>query len=137
MQRDSLNGGGYGGGASVPPRLGDKQPSFSPQPEQEGLTLRDYLSVLWRRKWIILLVVVVATASAFYFSYRQLNVYEANADLIYEKPLDISNPLTGQGYTDPNERSLELQSVGSMLASPNMPVSYTHLRAHETRHDIV
>ena len=120
MQRDSLNGGGYGGGASVPPRLGDEQPSFTPQPEQEGLTLRDYLSVLWRRKWIILLVVVVATASAFYFSYRQPNVYEANADLIYEKPLDISNPLTGQGYTDPNERSLELQSVGSMLASPNM-----------------
>jgi len=120
MQRDSLNGGGYGGGAGVPPRPGDEQPSFVPEPEQEGLTLRDYVSVLWRRKWIILLVVVVATASAFYFSYRQHKVYEANADLIYEKPLDISNPLTGQGYTDPNERSLELQSVGSVLASPAM-----------------
>ena len=102
MQRDSLNGGGYGGGAGVPPRPGDEQPSFVPEPEQEGLTLRDYVSVLWRRKWIILLVVVVATASAFYFSYRQHKVYEATADLIYEKPLDISNPLTGQGYTDPN-----------------------------------
>jgi Mrp family chromosome partitioning ATPase/capsular polysaccharide biosynthesis protein len=120
MQRDSLNGGGYGGGASVPPRPADEQPPFVPEPEQEGLTLRDYLSVLWRRKWIILLVVVVATASAFYFSYRQAKVYEANADLIYEKPLDISNPLTGQAYTDPNERNLELQSVGSVLASPDM-----------------
>jgi len=121
MQRDSLNGGGYGGGASVPPRLADEQPSFVPEPEQEGLTLRDYLSVLWRRKWIILLVVVVATASAFYFSYRQPKVYEANADLIYEKPLDISNPLTGQTTnTDPTERNLELQSVGSVLASPDM-----------------
>lgn len=120
MQRDSLNGGGYGGGASVPPRPADEQPPFVPEPEREGLTLRDYLSVLWRRKWIILLVVVVATASAFYFSYRQLKVYEANADLIYEKPLDISNPLTGQSYTDPNERSLELRSVGSVLASPDM-----------------
>jgi uncharacterized protein involved in exopolysaccharide biosynthesis len=75
MQRDSLNGGGYGGGAAVPPRPGDEQPSFVPEPEQEGLTLRDYISVLWRRKWIILLVVVVATASAFYFSYRQAKVY--------------------------------------------------------------
>ncbi len=91
-----------------------------PEPEQEGLTLRDYINVLWRRKWIILLVVVVATASAFYFSYRQAKVYEANADLIYETPLDISNPLTGQSYTDPNERSLELNSVGSVLASPDM-----------------
>src|SRR5665648_498247 len=120
MQRDSLNGGGYGGGTSVPPRPADEQPPFVPEPEREGLTLRDYLSVLWRRKWIILLVVVVATASAFYFSYRQLKVYEANADLIYERPLDISNPLTGQSYTDPNERNLELQSVGSVLASPDM-----------------
>ena len=121
MQRDSRNGGGYGGGAGVSPRLGDEQPSFVPEPEREGLTLRDYIAVLWRRKWIILLVVVVATASAFYFSYRQPKVYQANADLIYEQPLDISNPLTGQqGYIDPNARTLELQSVGSVLASPDM-----------------
>ena len=120
MQRDSQNGGSYGGGAGVPPRAADQQPSFVLEPEEEGLTLRDYLSVLWRRKWIILLVIVVATASAFYFSYRQPSVYEAYADLIYEKPLDISNPLTGQGYTDPNERALELRSVGSVLASPDM-----------------
>lgn len=120
MQRDNLNGGGYGGGASVPPRPADEQPSFAPEPEREGLTLRDYISVLWRRKWIILLVVVVATTSAFYFSYRQPKVYEANADLIYEKPLDIANPLTGQTITDPNERNLELRSVGSVLESPDM-----------------
>ncbi len=120
MRRDELNGGSYNGGAGAPPRVVDQQPSFVPEPEEEGLTLRDYLSVLWRRKWIILLVVVVATASAFYFSYSQPKLYEASADLIYEKPLDISNPLTGQGYTDPNERALELRSVGSVLASPDM-----------------
>jgi len=120
MRRDELNGGSYNGGAGAPPRMADQQSTFVPDPEQEGLTLRDYLSVLWRRKWIILLVVVVATASAFYFSYRQTKLYEASADLIYEKPLDISNPLTGQVYTDPNERALELRSVGSVLASPDM-----------------
>jgi succinoglycan biosynthesis transport protein ExoP len=120
MLRDSGNGGGYGGGAGVPPRQSDESQPFMPEAEREGLTLRDYLSVLWRRKWIIILVVVVATASAFYFSYRQPKVYEASADLIYEKSLDISNPLTGQSYTDPNERSLELRSVGSVLASPDM-----------------
>jgi len=120
MQTQSPNGGAYGGGAGVPPRLSDNQSSVMPEAESEGLTLRDYVSVLWRRKWIILLVVVVATASAYYFSYRQAKVYEASADLIYETPLDISNPLTGQGYIDPNERSLELRSVGSVLASPDM-----------------
>ena len=120
MQRDSQNGGGYGGGAGVPPRPADEQPSFMPEPEQEGLALRDYAGVLWHRKWIIFLAVVVTTGSAFFFSYGQPKLYEAYADLIYEKPLDISNPLTGQGYTDPNERALELRSVGSVLASPDM-----------------
>ena len=91
-----------------------------PEPEQEGLTLRDYIGVLWRRKWIILLVVVVATASAFYFSYRQPKLYQAYADLIYETPLNISNPLTGQSYTDASQRDVELRSVGRVLASPDM-----------------
>ena len=40
-------------------------------PEEEGLTLRDYLAVVWRRKWIILLVVIVATGAAYFFSARQ------------------------------------------------------------------
>jgi len=88
--------------------------------DREGLSLRDYLSVLWRRKWVILLVVVVATSSAYVFSARQSRQYQADADLIYEKQLDIANPLTGQGYTDPNERTLELNSVASVLASPDM-----------------
>jgi len=76
--------------------------------------------VLWRRKWIILLVVVVATGAAYYFSARQTKQYQANADLIYEQQLDISNPLTGQTYTDPTQRGLELASVGSVLGSPDM-----------------
>ena len=58
-------------------------------------------SVLWRRKWIVILVIVLVTAAAFGFSLLQDKVYEAQADLIYEQQLDVSNPLTGQSYTDP------------------------------------
>ena len=109
-----IPGGAPGGsgfsGVSAPP----------PEPESPGLSLRDYAAVLWRRKWIILLVVVVATASAYFFSARQTPVYQASADLIYEMQLDVANPLTGQSYTDTNERSLELRSVGNVLASPEM-----------------
>ena len=82
MLSDNLNGNAYGGAAGVPPRPAGEQPSFMPEPEPEGLTLRDYLAVMWRRKWIILLVVVVATGSAFYFSSSQPNVYEASSYLI-------------------------------------------------------
>ena len=91
MLSDSQSGGGYGGGIGAPVRPADEQPPFVPEPEREGLTLRDYLSVLWRRKWIILLVVVVTTASAFYFSYRQpkSTEYVATVDLTYVNPFDI------------------------------------------------
>ena len=82
---------------------------------------------MWRRKWVIILVTVVATAAAFGFSYRQAKVYEAQADLIYEQQLDVSNPLTGQTYTDPNARSLELDSVDAIIKSA--PIAHARRRA--------
>ena len=94
--------------------------------EREGLTLRDYLGVMWRRKWIIILVTVVATGAAFGFSYRQAKVYQAQADLIYEQQLDVANPLTGQTYTDPTQRSTELNSVNAIIQSPNITQPRRH-----------
>ena len=76
-------------------------PEYRAAPEEEGATLRDYLGVIWRRKWVVILVTLVAAGAAYGFSAVQAPVYEAQADLIYEQPLDVSNPLTGQSYTDP------------------------------------
>jgi Mrp family chromosome partitioning ATPase/capsular polysaccharide biosynthesis protein len=84
------------------------------------MTLRDYLAVLWRRKWFVVAVVVAATAAAFFFAWRQTPQYAATSTLIYEQQLDVANPLTGDSNTDPNERNLELQSVGDVIASPDM-----------------
>ena len=96
-------------------------PEYRPSDEEgEGLPLRDYLSVLWRRKWMVILVTVVATLAAFGFSYRQAKVYEAGTDLIYEQQLDVSNPLTGQTYSDPNQRVVELNAVDAVIKSPPM-----------------
>lgn len=103
-----LGPAGAGGMRSAPPEA------------TEGFTLRDMLGIVWRRKWILILIVVVATAAAYVFSSMQTPVYQASASLIYESPIDISNPLTGQRYTDSASRELELRSVGSVLASPDM-----------------
>jgi polysaccharide biosynthesis transport protein len=86
-----------------------------PQP-----SLGDYLSILWRRKWLILAVVVIATATTYFVSSRQAAVYEASADLIYERQLDMSNPLTGQNAVDSADRYVQLTSVASVISSPDM-----------------
>ena len=75
---------------------------------------------MWRRKWIIVLVTVVATGAAFGFSYRQAKVYQAQADLIYEQSVNVANPLTGQSYTDPTQRTAELDSVNAIIQSPTI-----------------
>lgn len=88
--------------------------------EAEGLTLRDYLAVVWRRKWLILLVAVVATGAAYLFAARQADMFQASADLIYESQIDVSNPLSNYTYTDPYERDLEMRAIANVLASPDM-----------------
>lgn len=88
--------------------------------ETEGLTLRDYLAVVWRRKWVILLVTVVATGAAYVFAARQPERYMASSDLIYEAQIDVANPLSQYGYTNRAERDLEMRAISNILASPDM-----------------
>jgi non-specific protein-tyrosine kinase len=85
-----------------------------------GVTLRDSLNVLWRRKWVVIVVTLLVTCAAFGASYLQAKVYEAQTDLIYEQELDVSNPLTGSSYSDPTSRLVELAAVDAVIKSPPM-----------------
>jgi Mrp family chromosome partitioning ATPase/capsular polysaccharide biosynthesis protein len=94
-------------------------PGYPAEPEREGLTLRDYVDVLWRRKWVILLVVVVATASAYFFSARQTKQYAATATMFYKQQIDIANPLTG-GNTDSYSLDREMTTIGDVMVGPEI-----------------
>ncbi|MEP6642700.1 MAG: hypothetical protein ABJB93_12435, partial [Gaiellales bacterium] len=48
----------------------------------ESVSLSDYIGVVWRRKWIALLVTVMVTAAAFGFSERQQKLYAATSQLV-------------------------------------------------------
>jgi polysaccharide biosynthesis transport protein len=48
----------------------------------ESVSLSDYVGVVWRRKWIVLLVTVMVTAAAIGFSERQQKLYSATSQLV-------------------------------------------------------
>jgi capsular exopolysaccharide synthesis family protein len=52
----------------------------------EEMTLRDYASVLWRRKWIVLLPVAMTTLLAIALSTAQTPMYRASAQVLVKTP---------------------------------------------------
>ena len=87
----------------------------------QGMTLRDYARIILRRSWLIVLIVVVATGSAYVLSARQTKMYQATAKIMYAPPLDSSNlQVSGQTYTDPYARMAALQGVATVMSSPDM-----------------
>jgi non-specific protein-tyrosine kinase len=48
------------------------------------LDLRDYLSILWARRWTIIAVVATATAVALFYSYQQTPVYTSSAEVVVQ-----------------------------------------------------
>jgi capsular exopolysaccharide synthesis family protein len=46
------------------------------------LELRDYLALLWRRKWIIAAMTVVAVGAALFYSYRQVPIFASSSEVV-------------------------------------------------------
>jgi succinoglycan biosynthesis transport protein ExoP len=69
-----------------------------------NMTLDDYLSLLWRRKWIILQAVVIVPVVAVVIALRQSPVYQASSEVLLSRQ-DIGSQLLGLQnanlYTDP------------------------------------
>jgi capsular exopolysaccharide synthesis family protein len=81
----------------------------SPEPE-----LRDYLHILRRRKWIIVISVLVGVLLALFLSYLQTPIYQASARLLVQPDTgnDPFNPTSAQAI-NPNQVQTEVQVVES------------------------
>lgn len=74
------------------------------------LGLREYLHVLQRRKWIVLLAVVIVPLAAVALALRQSPLYQSSADVL----LRYQNlPSTISGINDPNSYSYYVDPVRS------------------------
>ncbi len=78
------------------------------------LGLRDYLHILRRRKWIVLLALVVVPLVAVFFSLRQAAVYESSADVLLRYQ---SLPSALSGINDPNSYTFYVDPTRSMDTS--------------------
>ena len=58
------------------------------------MSLRDYLQILRRRKWIVILVTIAVPAAALAYSLRQSASYSADADVLLSRQ-DIASALSG------------------------------------------
>jgi Mrp family chromosome partitioning ATPase/capsular polysaccharide biosynthesis protein len=87
--------------------------------DQDG-TLRDYVRVVWRRKWVIIGLAIVLMALAGAYSYVKTPLYKASAQLTYESQLNVADPLSSGGYVDPTKIQVELDSVSSVITSPQV-----------------
>ena len=81
--------------------------------DEHGTTLRDYLSVARRRKWIILQAVVLVPAAALAFSLSQTKLYEASAEVLLSNQ-NLAAALTG---TPDLARNLQADRVAQTQAS--------------------
>ncbi len=61
---------------------------------REPRTLRDYLQVVRRRKWVILLAVVIAPLAAALLAMRQQPLYSSTAEVLLSRQ-NLANTLTG------------------------------------------
>ncbi len=88
----------------------------------ENRTLQDYVSVLRRRKWVIILALLVVPAAAIVFSLRQQALYSASAEVLMSKQ-DLAAVLT-------NTQS-NLQTLPDREAATQADVAHTPRVARE------
>ena len=85
-----------------------------PQQMEEGIHLLDYWKIIVKRKWIILLCFVVTVVTAYFWTRRQVPLYQAQTTL--EIDFDNANILPYRDFIGHNYPSLRFEYVQTQCA---------------------
>jgi tyrosine-protein kinase len=77
----------------------------------EQNTLQQRLRVLWRRKWIILLGVILVPAGAIGYSFHQQALYRASADVLINTQNNLVQDIAGATAPQDPQRFLDTQAA--------------------------
>ncbi len=83
---------------------------------QTETSLSDVVRALWRRKWIILLVVPLFVAAAYFYTQRLPKQWQADAQLLVIQRPDYGGAVTINGYIPPEPESITTQ-IGMLHTS--------------------
>jgi receptor protein-tyrosine kinase len=100
------------------------------------LGLREYLHILQRRKWIVLLAVVIVPLAAVALALRQSPLYQSSADVLLRYQ---SLPSTVSGISDPNSYSYyvdPVRSTDTQLQVAGLPLLADRVAAALRKHGI-
>ncbi len=100
------------------------------------LGLRDYLHVLQRRKWIVLLAVLIVPLAAVALSLRQSPLYQSSADVLLRYQ---TLPSTVSGINDPNSYSYfvdPVRSTDTQLQIAGLPLLANRVAAALRKHGV-
>lgn len=95
---------------------------------QSTVTVRAYVQLLWRRKWLVLAAVIVAPAIAYVFTARQATLYQASAQVLLLTPTTATATPTS-GFVEPSiPNTIDTQTtLARSTPVAELAISHGHL----------
>ena len=84
--------------------------------ETEGLSLRAYMRVVARWKWLIIVVTLVVTILGTAYTWTRTPMYSATSQMLYVTQIDIADPLS-QSFIDTTAKQAQIESVPTVIDS--------------------
>jgi len=86
--------------------------------ESDGVSVRSYLNVALRWKWLILAVTLVVVAAWTARTWTQTPLYSASTQLLYVQQIDLQDPLSQ--YSNSQTQQSEIEAVPAIIATPEL-----------------
>jgi succinoglycan biosynthesis transport protein ExoP len=87
---------------------------------QPTTSLTDYLTVLRRRKWVIIVTPIVAAIAALQYSSSQPSVYQANAEILVKRSAGVAGGITDVQDPDAFDPTRYLNTLAKEARSPDV-----------------
>src|SRR5579875_1596379 len=87
-----------------------------PVPERSELGLADFARIIWRRKWSIILLAIVAAAAVFAVDTRRTKVYQGSAQLLVTQT--ASQALSSLNGAAPSLSGPDVATAAKVISSP-------------------